>query len=77
MDEDENSIDLLNLLPGTEYKVQLTASYPMGESEPLMVTAKTCKRPYTTLLLLSLFFDTLTDYVISLWGEKSYPELIT
>lgn len=69
MDEDVNSIDLLNLLPGTEYNVQLTASYPMGESEPLLVTAKTRKCPYTKLLLL-LLFNTLTHYVISLWEKK-------
>lgn len=70
MDEDVNSIVLVNLLPGTEYNVQLTASYPLGESEPLLVTAKTCECPYTTLLLLSLLFKTFTDYVISLWGKK-------
>lgn len=69
MDEDVNSIVLLNLLPGTEYNVQLTASYPMGESEPLLVTAKTRKCPYT-MLLLSLLYNTFTDYVISLWGKN-------
>lgn len=68
MDKDVNSIILLNLLPGTEYNVQLTASYPMGESEPLLVTAKTCKWPYATLL--TLLYNTFTDYVISLWGKK-------
>lgn len=50
VDDDENSVVLLNLLPGTEYKVQLTAAYPLGESEPLLVTGKTRKHPYTTLL---------------------------
>lgn len=53
MGEDVNSVVLLNLLPGAEYNVQLTASYPMGESEPLLVTAKTCKCPHTTLFFLS------------------------
>uniref|UniRef100_H3CW87 Collagen type XIV alpha 1 chain n=1 Tax=Tetraodon nigroviridis TaxID=99883 RepID=H3CW87_TETNG len=43
VNEDVNSMVLLNLLPGTEYNVQLTASYPMGESEPLLKTAKTWK----------------------------------
>lgn len=51
--EDVNSVVLLNLLPGAEYNVQLTASYPMGESEPLLVNAKTCRCPHTTLFLLS------------------------
>lgn len=53
MGKDVKSVVLLNLLPGTEYNVQLAASYPMGESEPLLVNAKTCKCPYTTLFLLS------------------------
>ncbi|KAK9513534.1 hypothetical protein VZT92_027060 [Zoarces viviparus] len=39
--EDVNSMLLLNLLSGTEYSVQLTASYPTGQSEPLLVNAKT------------------------------------
>uniref|UniRef100_A0A672ZDR0 Collagen, type XIV, alpha 1a n=1 Tax=Sphaeramia orbicularis TaxID=375764 RepID=A0A672ZDR0_9TELE len=38
-----NSLLLPNLLSGTEYSVQLTASYPTGQSEPLLVNAKTCK----------------------------------
>ena len=71
VDENVNFIVLLNLLPGTEYNVQLTAVYPVGESEPLMVAAKTRKCPYTTLLVLLLLFNTLIDYVISLWGEKA------
>uniref|UniRef100_A0A8C6LDC3 Collagen, type XIV, alpha 1a n=1 Tax=Nothobranchius furzeri TaxID=105023 RepID=A0A8C6LDC3_NOTFU len=33
--EDVNSILLLNLLSGTEYNVQVTASYPAGQSEPM------------------------------------------
>uniref|UniRef100_A0A8C4EFK5 Collagen alpha-1(XIV) chain n=1 Tax=Dicentrarchus labrax TaxID=13489 RepID=A0A8C4EFK5_DICLA len=41
--EDMNSMLLLNLLSGTEYSVQVTASYPTGQSEPLLVNAKTCK----------------------------------
>uniref|UniRef100_A0A672ZAW4 Collagen, type XIV, alpha 1a n=1 Tax=Sphaeramia orbicularis TaxID=375764 RepID=A0A672ZAW4_9TELE len=36
-----NSLLLPNLLSGTEYSVQLTASYPTGQSEPLLVNAKT------------------------------------
>ncbi|KAF7654725.1 hypothetical protein LDENG_00065820 [Lucifuga dentata] len=36
-----NSILLPNLLSGTEYNVQVTASYPTGQSEPLLATAKT------------------------------------
>ncbi|XP_076592748.1 collagen alpha-1(XIV) chain isoform X2 [Chaetodon auriga] len=39
--ENVNSMLLLNLLSGTEYSVQVTASYPTGQSEPLLVTAKT------------------------------------
>uniref|UniRef100_A0A3B4BEK0 Uncharacterized protein n=1 Tax=Periophthalmus magnuspinnatus TaxID=409849 RepID=A0A3B4BEK0_9GOBI len=39
--DDVNSQLLLNLLPGTEYSVQLTASYSTGQSEPLLVNAKT------------------------------------
>ncbi|KAI4811178.1 hypothetical protein KUCAC02_014095, partial [Chaenocephalus aceratus] len=34
--EDMNSKMLLNLLSGTEYSVQVTASYPTGQSEPLL-----------------------------------------
>uniref|UniRef100_A0A1A7ZHC7 Collagen, type XIV, alpha 1 n=1 Tax=Nothobranchius furzeri TaxID=105023 RepID=A0A1A7ZHC7_NOTFU len=39
--EDVNSILLLNLLSGTEYNVQVTASYPAGQSEPMLINAKT------------------------------------
>ncbi|XP_073341494.1 collagen alpha-1(XIV) chain-like [Pagrus major] len=39
--EDVNSMLLLNLLSGTEYSVQVTASYPTGQSEPLLLNAKT------------------------------------
>lgn len=39
--EAENSVVLLNLQSGTEYSVQVTASYPSGQSEPLLVNAKT------------------------------------
>ncbi|XP_045900552.1 collagen alpha-1(XIV) chain [Micropterus dolomieu] len=39
--EDVNTMLLLNLLSGTEYSVQVTASYPTGQSEPLLVNAKT------------------------------------
>uniref|UniRef100_A0A3Q3EL43 Collagen, type XIV, alpha 1a n=1 Tax=Labrus bergylta TaxID=56723 RepID=A0A3Q3EL43_9LABR len=39
--ENVNSIQLPNLLSGTEYSVQVTASYPTGQSEPLLVNAKT------------------------------------
>ncbi|XP_044215534.1 collagen alpha-1(XIV) chain isoform X1 [Thunnus albacares] len=39
--EDLNSVLLLNLLSGTEYSVHVTASYPTGQSEPLLVNAKT------------------------------------
>ncbi|KAF6725437.1 Collagen alpha-1(XIV) chain [Oryzias melastigma] len=38
---DENSILLVNLLSGTEYRVQVSALYPSGESEPLLGNAKT------------------------------------
>lgn len=41
--EDENSIVLLNLLSGTEYNVQVTAAYPAGQSEPMLINGKTCK----------------------------------
>ncbi|XP_032374920.1 collagen alpha-1(XIV) chain isoform X1 [Etheostoma spectabile] len=41
VDKDLNSMLLLNLLTGTEYSVQVTASYPTGQSEPLLVNAKT------------------------------------
>uniref|UniRef100_A0A3B4YLI7 Collagen type XIV alpha 1 chain n=1 Tax=Seriola lalandi dorsalis TaxID=1841481 RepID=A0A3B4YLI7_SERLL len=46
--EDVNSMLLLNLLSGTEYSVQVTASYPTGQSEPQLVNAKTSKHPYRT-----------------------------
>nr|XP_020464152.1 collagen alpha-1(XIV) chain isoform X3 [Monopterus albus] len=39
--EDVNSVLLVNLLSGTEYSLQVTASYPAGQSEPLLVNAKT------------------------------------
>lgn len=39
--EDVNSMLLLNLQSGTEYSVQVTASYPTGQSEPLLANAKT------------------------------------
>ncbi|XP_068425396.1 collagen alpha-1(XIV) chain isoform X1 [Clinocottus analis] len=39
--EDVNSKLLMNLLSGTEYSVQVEASYPAGQSEPLLVNAKT------------------------------------
>ncbi|XP_077431159.1 collagen alpha-1(XIV) chain isoform X1 [Vanacampus margaritifer] len=39
--EDVNSVLLLNLQSGTEYSVQVTASYPSGQSQPLLVNAKT------------------------------------
>lgn len=44
--EDVNSMLLLNLQSGTEYSVQVTASYPTGQSEPLLVNAKTCRYSY-------------------------------
>lgn len=68
VNEDVNSMVLLNLLPGTEYNVQLTASYPIGESEPLLKTAKTCRCHYMTLMLL--LYKTFTDCVFSLWGKS-------
>lgn len=40
--EDVNTMFLLNLLSGTEYSVQVMASYPAGQSQPLLVNAKTC-----------------------------------
>ena len=45
MGEDLNSMLLLNLLSGTEYSVEVKASYPTGQSEPQLVNAKTCKHP--------------------------------
>ncbi|XP_028280437.1 collagen alpha-1(XIV) chain [Parambassis ranga] len=39
--EDVNTMFLLNLLSGTEYSVQVMASYPAGQSQPLLVNAKT------------------------------------
>ncbi|XP_034552837.1 collagen alpha-1(XIV) chain isoform X1 [Notolabrus celidotus] len=39
--ENVNSALLPNLLSGTEYSVQVTASYPTGQSEPLLVNTKT------------------------------------
>uniref|UniRef100_H2LIJ9 Collagen alpha-1(XIV) chain n=1 Tax=Oryzias latipes TaxID=8090 RepID=H2LIJ9_ORYLA len=38
---DKNSVLLVNLLSGTEYRVQVSALYPSGESEPLLANAKT------------------------------------
>lgn len=43
--DDVNTVFLLNLQSGTEYSVQVTASYPAGQSEPLLVNAKTRKHP--------------------------------
>lgn len=43
--EDLKSMLLRNLLSGTEYSVEVTASYPTGQSEPQLVNAKTCKHP--------------------------------
>ncbi|XP_039972835.1 collagen alpha-1(XIV) chain isoform X2 [Xiphias gladius] len=39
--EDLKSMLLRNLLSGTEYSVEVTASYPTGQSEPQLVNAKT------------------------------------
>ncbi|XP_028326880.1 collagen alpha-1(XIV) chain isoform X2 [Gouania willdenowi] len=39
--DDVTSLPLLNLLSGTEYSVEVTASYPTAQSEPLLVNAKT------------------------------------
>nr|XP_046254830.1 collagen alpha-1(XIV) chain-like isoform X3 [Scatophagus argus] len=39
--EDVNSVLLQSLLSGTEYSVQVTATYPTGQSEPVLVNAKT------------------------------------
>ncbi|XP_061809382.1 collagen alpha-1(XIV) chain isoform X2 [Nerophis lumbriciformis] len=36
-----NSVLLPNLLSGTEYSIHVAASYPAGQSEPLLVNAKT------------------------------------
>ncbi|KAM9806954.1 collagen alpha-1(XIV) chain isoform 1-T1 [Syngnathus typhle] len=41
VNEDFYSVLLLNLQSGTEYSVQVSASYPSGQSEPLLVNAKT------------------------------------
>uniref|UniRef100_A0A3B3VJQ0 Collagen type XIV alpha 1 chain n=1 Tax=Poecilia latipinna TaxID=48699 RepID=A0A3B3VJQ0_9TELE len=41
VDEDVNSILLLNLLSGTDYSVQVTAFYQAGPSEPQLINAKT------------------------------------
>uniref|UniRef100_A0A096MF24 Collagen type XIV alpha 1 chain n=1 Tax=Poecilia formosa TaxID=48698 RepID=A0A096MF24_POEFO len=41
VDEDVNSILLLNLISGTDYSVQVTAFYPAGPSEPQLINAKT------------------------------------
>lgn len=46
--EEVNSMLLLNLLSGTEYTVEVTASYPVGQSEPLLANAKTRRYPYHT-----------------------------
>uniref|UniRef100_A0A669BUJ0 Collagen type XIV alpha 1 chain n=1 Tax=Oreochromis niloticus TaxID=8128 RepID=A0A669BUJ0_ORENI len=45
VDEDENSMLIVNLQSGTEYSVRVKASYPAGESEPQLINAKTCKCP--------------------------------
>lgn len=45
VDEDVNSILIVNLQSGTEYSVRVKASYPAGESEPQLINAKTCKCP--------------------------------
>eukprot|EP00064_Thunnus_orientalis_P011078 superscaffoldBa00001565_g11108 len=47
--EDLNSVLLLNLLSGTEYSVHVTASYPTGQSEPLLVNAKTSPKTLTQI----------------------------
>uniref|UniRef100_I3JIA6 Collagen type XIV alpha 1 chain n=1 Tax=Oreochromis niloticus TaxID=8128 RepID=I3JIA6_ORENI len=41
VDEDENSMLIVNLQSGTEYSVRVKASYPAGESEPQLINAKT------------------------------------
>lgn len=46
--EEVNSMLLLNLLSGTEYTVEVRASYPVGQSEPLLTSAKTRRYPYPT-----------------------------
>ncbi|XP_035765868.1 collagen alpha-1(XIV) chain [Neolamprologus brichardi] len=41
VDEDVNSMLIVNLQSGTEYSVRVKASYPAGESEPQLINAKT------------------------------------
>ncbi|XP_034031083.1 collagen alpha-1(XIV) chain-like [Thalassophryne amazonica] len=41
VDEDVTTMHIVNLKSGTDYTVRVTASYPTGESEPLLTTAKT------------------------------------
>uniref|UniRef100_A0A7N8X8M8 Collagen, type XIV, alpha 1a n=1 Tax=Mastacembelus armatus TaxID=205130 RepID=A0A7N8X8M8_9TELE len=48
VDKDVTSMLLVNLQSGTEYSVEVIASYPAGQSEPLHVNAKTCKHPSHT-----------------------------
>ncbi|KAF3691727.1 Collagen alpha-1(XIV) chain Undulin Precursor [Channa argus] len=52
--ENVNSMILPNLLSGTGYGVQVTASYPAGQSQPLLVNAMT----------LSLAVSGLTSYQV-------------
>lgn len=51
--EGVNSVVLPNLLSGTEYNVQVMASYPSGQSEPLLVNAKTSKSPHHKVAIIS------------------------
>uniref|UniRef100_A0AAQ5X2B4 Collagen, type XIV, alpha 1a n=1 Tax=Amphiprion ocellaris TaxID=80972 RepID=A0AAQ5X2B4_AMPOC len=69
VDEEVNSVLLLSLLSGTEYSVQVTASYPAGQSEPLLVNAKTCKHPYYACKEHSLCYDQKQE--VSLGGGAS------
>lgn len=61
--EGVNSVLLPNLLSGTEYNVQVTASYPAGQSEPLLVNAKTSKSPQHRRFIISAAEYVAADYI--------------
>lgn len=75
MGEDVNSMVLLNLLSGTEYSVQVTASYPTGQSEPQLVNTKTrehpCHAPPFTLCCKSRYQMDVYDISIAEFNNNS------
>lgn len=73
--EGVNSVVLPNLLSGTEYNVQLTASYPSGQSEALLVNAKTSKSSRHKGFIISAALNAAANvnrFVRNCWKSKIY-----